>query len=82
MSMTPGLSIWTYPFNDDLLNVIDSLYYLKDNWPVIYILTNSKTKELYVGETSDFYTRMTTHLRSADKKRMTTVHIKGQERAL
>jgi DUF2075 family protein/predicted GIY-YIG superfamily endonuclease len=75
MSMPPGLSIRTYPFNDELLNVIDSLYYLKDNWPVIYILSNSKTKELYIGETSDFYTRMTTHLRSADKKRMTTVHI-------
>lgn len=46
-----------------------------NSWPVIYILSNENTKHLYVGETSDFYTRMTTHLRNADKKRLSTVHI-------
>lgn len=73
--MSSLFSIQRYPFNGQLLNTIDSNYYLKDNWPVIYILSNERTRQLYVGETSDFYTRMTTHLRSADKKNMSTVHI-------
>ncbi|RPD41206.1 DUF2075 domain-containing protein [Chitinophaga barathri] len=75
--MSPGLkfSIHRYAFDDQLLDTIDSIYYLKDNWPIIYILSNSAKKSLYVGETSDFYTRMVTHLRTADKKEMSTIHI-------
>ncbi|MRG47556.1 DUF2075 domain-containing protein [Chitinophaga sp. SYP-B3965] len=75
MTRDKGVSIRKYDFNEQLLDSIDSISYLKDNWPVIYMLSNDQTRQLYVGETSDFYTRMTTHLRSADKKQMTTIHI-------
>lgn len=75
MTRERPFSIHRYPFNEELLNIIDSIYYLKDNWPVIYILSNKITKRLYIGETSDFYTRMATHFRNADKKQMSEIHI-------
>jgi DUF2075 family protein/predicted GIY-YIG superfamily endonuclease len=75
MSTGKNFSIESYSFDENLLKIIDSNYYLKDNWPIIYILSNEKNKLLYVGETSDFYTRMNTHLRNANKKQSSSIHI-------
>ena len=53
------ISIKTYPYNDQGISEIDGWLYGK-NWPVAYIIYNSK--EAYIGETLDAIRRTQQHL--------------------
>lgn len=46
---------------------------LGKDWPVVYLIENAK--ELYVGETSSFYTRFGQHLDSASKRGLKNIHV-------
>jgi DUF2075 family protein/SOS-response transcriptional repressor LexA len=67
--------ISSYEFNQNLVAEIDSLHYAKELWPLVYILDDGKIKEAYVGETTDTYMRMNSHLRNDAKKRLSSVHL-------
>jgi len=75
MSHVQRTNIHRFFFSEEFLNNIDSNYYLKNNWPIVYLLSNSSTKKIYIGETIDFYTRMTTHLKTFGKKEFNTLHV-------
>lgn len=52
-----------YAFSKDtIVEEIKSTLKLKENWPTIYILQNSKTKEIYIGESARICIRMKRHL--------------------
>ncbi len=42
---------------------------------MVYILSDGKTKTAYVGETTDAYSRMITHLKHNKKSKLTSVHL-------
>ncbi|AZA90279.1 Uncharacterized conserved protein [Chryseobacterium nakagawai] len=45
------------------------------SWPIVYFLKNKKTKSAYVGETTDVVTRINTHLKSEEKKQLSSVNF-------
>lgn len=45
------------------------------SWPIVYFLKNKKTKAAYVGETTDVLTRINTHLKSEEKKQLSSVNL-------
>lgn len=45
------------------------------SWPIVYLLKNSQDKSAYVGETTDIITRLNTHLKSEEKKKLSSVNL-------
>jgi DUF2075 family protein/SOS-response transcriptional repressor LexA len=64
-----------YPFNQNLSYLFGNAHYIKDLWPVIYILSDGDTKEAYVGETTDAYSRMSSHLATTAKNKLKSLHL-------
>ncbi|MEQ8359632.1 MAG: DUF2075 domain-containing protein [Cytophagales bacterium] len=63
-----------------MFNHLQSNHYAKDLWPIVYILSDQKIKEAYVGETTDTYARMSNHLKSKTKKKLTSVNLIGSDK--
>jgi uncharacterized protein len=74
MSTSDKFIFRQYEFNNKVLNEFEHFFHAKNLWPVVYILSDSKAKEAYVGETTDAFARMSTHLTS-DKKNFTALQI-------
>ncbi|ASK29990.1 hypothetical protein CEY12_07655 [Chryseobacterium sp. T16E-39] len=45
------------------------------SWPIVYLLKNKQDKSAYVGETTDVLTRINTHLKSEEKKKLSSVNL-------
>jgi DUF2075 family protein/SOS-response transcriptional repressor LexA/predicted GIY-YIG superfamily endonuclease len=73
--LNTDFTINSYDFNLQLTAELDSLHYAKELWPLVYILSDGKIKEAYVGETTDTYMRMNNHLRNNGKKKLSSVHL-------
>lgn len=70
-----NFSIQQYPFDNNLeCEIIDNH---RDflNWPLVYFLEENKTKEAYVGETTDVLSRLKTHSKSERKQKLNTVNL-------
>ncbi|RYY89586.1 MAG: DUF2075 domain-containing protein [Chitinophagaceae bacterium] len=80
--MTKDISfqIVDYDFNQRVLDDLRATHFANDLWPVVYIITDGKIKEAYVGETTDALSRMDVHLKTASKKKLSAVHIISSER--
>jgi uncharacterized protein len=70
-----ALSIRQYDFTSDILEELNDNHYAKDMWPIVYVISDDKTNFAYVGETTDTYSRMSTHLKNKEKNKLTTVNI-------
>ena len=75
MNSDSGFEIKMYEFNSNLLPNFHDNSFAKNLWPVVYILSDDSTNEAYVGETTDTIARMTSHLASNKKNKLTAVHI-------
>jgi len=64
-----------YNFSEGLPELIQGDYYVKDHWPVVYILHDGKVGEAYIGETADAFNRLSTHLKNDKKNHLTLVHL-------
>ncbi len=64
-----------YNFEQSIFEDINSNRFAKDLWPLVYILSDGKTKTAYVGETTDAFNRMSTHLKHNTKSKLTSVHL-------
>ncbi len=69
-----------YEFSSSLFKEFDNNHFAKDLWPVVYILSSERTKEAYIGETTDTYSRMNTHLKNDRKTKLTSVHLITSEK--
>ncbi|MGB5819845.1 MAG: DNA/RNA helicase domain-containing protein [Saonia sp.] len=69
-----------YEFSSNLFEEFNNNHFAKDLWPVVYILSEEKTKEAYIGETTDMYARMNAHLKNDRKTRLTSVHLITSEK--
>ncbi len=80
MSLNNVFEVKRYDFNSNLFNEFQNLHYAKDFWPIVYILSDGAIKEAYVGETTDTYARMTSHLKSNAKNKLSSVHLITSEK--
>ncbi len=64
-----------YDFSQKSLLKIDENHFVNGLWPLVYILSDGQTKEAYVGETTDAFSRMSNHLKNNYKNKLTTVHL-------
>lgn len=64
-----------YEFSDKLFTQVGYNRYVEDLWPIVYILSDEKIHEAYIGETTDTESRMLTHLKNNKKSKLTTVHL-------
>ena len=69
-----------YNFENSLFEDFSTNHFAKDLWPLVYILSDGDTKTAYVGETTDAYSRMGTHLKHKTKSRLTSVHLITSEK--
>lgn len=80
MNQIQMFSIKKFDFDSNLVNEFNNIHYVKDLWPVVYILSDDIVKEAYVGETADMYSRMRSHLKNNTKNKLTAVHLILSER--
>ena len=80
MSLNNAFEVKRYDFNSNLFTEFQNLHYAKDLWPIVYILSDGTIKEAYVGETTDAYSRMNSHLKSNAKNKLTAVHLITSEK--
>lgn len=62
----------TFDYKEELFDKIKSDNY-DNNWPVVYILRNSK--EAYIGETTRVYNRCQEHYKNKDRRKLTLIDI-------
>ena len=80
MSLNNAFEVKRYDFNSNLFSEFQNLHYVKDLWPIVYILSDGTIKEAYVGETTDTYERMNSHLKNNAKNKLTAVHLITSEK--
>ena len=80
MIESPVFSIKKFDFDSNLVDEFSNLHYVKDLWPVVYILSDGNVNEAYVGETTDAYSRMSSHLKNNIKNKLSAVHLISSEK--
>jgi len=75
VTSTNDIKIYPYRFSSDIQTQLHDIHYIKERWPIVYILVNDKTNEAYIGETTDLYTRLDAHLKDDKKKEMTSLYL-------
>jgi DUF2075 family protein len=75
MILDPVFTVKKIDFNSDLVNELNNIHYIKDLWPIVYILSDGNVNEAYVGETTDAYARMNSHLKNNIKNKLSAVHL-------
>jgi len=70
-----SFSIQQYSFDHTLESTIIENHREFLNWPLVYFLEENKTKEAYVGETTDVLTRLKTHSNTKKKQKLSTVNL-------
>ncbi len=71
------VDIVCFNFKPDLVRLpeLENLHYAKELWPIVYIITDGKIKQAYIGETTDTFNRMASHLKNGDKNKLSEVHL-------
>lgn len=80
MTGASTFEIRRYEFDSRLINQFEQVHYVKDLWPVVYILSDGTINEAYIGETTDTYSRMSNHLKSSSKSKLTSLHLISREK--
>ncbi len=80
MSLNSMFEIRRHDFKSNIFDEFQNNHYAKNYWPIVYILSDGKVKEAYVGETTDTYARISTHLKNNAKNKLTTVHLITSEK--
>lgn len=53
-----------YDFDQGMFDQFDQIHFVKEYWPIVYVLSDGAIKEAYVGETTDTYARMSVHIKT------------------
>jgi DUF2075 family protein len=69
------LLISKYKFSKDTIHEISSNQFVKNQWPLIYIISSDKIKEAYVGESTNALSRMINHLSNTERLKLSTLHL-------
>lgn len=75
MTPVPDFAIRRYSFNESLFSEIQDFPKVKENWPLVYILSENGQRLAYVGETADAFSRMSAHLSHSAKQKLKELHL-------
>jgi len=75
MSSANDFTVSCYDFDKELIETLNTKDHANNLWPLVYILSNGTIHEAYVGETTDTYARMGSHLKNEAKNRLSVVHL-------
>lgn len=75
MTQMPGFAINRFHFNESVFTAIQDFPKVKENWPLVYILSENGQKLAYVGETADTFSRMAAHLAHSAKQKLKELHL-------
>jgi uncharacterized protein len=64
-----------YNFRNNLFENFSTNHFVKDFWPLVYILSDGETKTAYIGETTDAFSRMSAHLRNDARSSLASIHL-------
>ena len=73
--MNRNFSIHHYPFDSNIEAEIKKNHRDYLSWPLVYFLNNDKSKDAYVGETTDVIYRLAAHSKNIQKQKNSSVHI-------
>jgi DUF2075 family protein/SOS-response transcriptional repressor LexA len=69
-----------YPFTKNALSEIAENKWVKNQWPLVYLLKNDKNKLAYVGETTNALNRIKNHFANEDRMVLNTITLIGSDR--
>lgn len=67
-------------FDDHIQKRISGDPFVRDYWPLVYIISDDEIKEAYIGETTDAISRMSAHLKHNKKSKLTEVRLITSEK--
>ena len=80
MDLKPQFCVEEYEFSSQIIEELNGNPFVKDLWPLVYILSDDDLKKAYIGETTDAPSRMYAHLSNNRKNQLTTAHIITSEK--
>lgn len=83
MSLSFELSVeisQPYPFNKDSLPQIELNTWVKNQWPLVYFIQNEKSKQAYVGESTNALSRFKNHLGNPERTILNKISIIGSDK--
>lgn len=69
------LEIKSHPFNSQVLDILKEDIWIRQQWPFVYILSSSRVNEVYVGETINALSRISSHLANSTRRSLDTLHL-------
>ncbi|MBC6992934.1 DUF2075 domain-containing protein [Neolewinella lacunae] len=75
MIETTNFSVDEFDLDRSFYNKVIDHSLAKDNWPIVYILSDGTKKVAYVGETIDTISRMKMHFSHELKQKLTAIHL-------
>lgn len=69
-----------YDFDKDSLNKIGQNRWVKNQWPLVYFIQNESKKIAYVGESTNFSSRIKNHLANKEKAILNKISIIGSDK--
>ena len=70
-----SLSIFKYKFNRESIRYIEDNLWVKNLWPLVYIISDDNLKEAYVGESTNAISRMMNHLSNSERNKLGNLHL-------
>lgn len=69
-----------YLFHRDALSEISTNRWVKNQWPLVYIIKNDTKRIAYVGETTNAFNRIKNHFANEDRTILNTITLIGSDR--
>ncbi len=70
-----SFNISEFNFSKEDVAQLENNLWVRNLWPLVYILSDDYLKEAYVGESTNAISRLTNHLAHKEKKRLSNLHI-------
>jgi DUF2075 family protein/SOS-response transcriptional repressor LexA len=71
------IDISEFRFSKEAIPTISENIWVKNQWPLVYFIRNEKKKKAYVGESTNGFDRITTHLNDEQKAVLDAISIIG-----
>lgn len=74
------IDLTRYPFSKEVLNEIHENRWVRNHWPLVYIIQNDSKKIAYVGESTNAKNRINNHLANSQRTILNTITLIGSSR--
>lgn len=69
------IQIAKYSFDKESIKDIENNIWVRNLWPLVYIISNDQLQEAYVGESTNAMNRMLNHLSNAERAKLNKLHL-------